>query len=187
MFYPVIDHSQLTTENVGVGMYPSLMGPFSCPAPVLLIGSSLGRSSSLSNSVSFHTTHMEYPWIIPLSSTSSVSFETDVPFLATMVAYQANLDHVVEPSTSSSQMEEEDPYVFPAWEVESSHSECCLDDVFSSYEVILKAMSGIEQPWEELHHRSYFLPKLDHLECDDFREILNKKIGSPMVPLSSPS
>ena len=47
-------------------------------------------------------------------------------------------------------------------------------------------MSRIEQPWEELHHRSYFLPKLDRLECDDFREIISKKIGSPMVPLSSP-
>ena len=47
-------------------------------------------------------------------------------------------------------------------------------------------MSGVEPPWEELHHRSYFLPELDHLECEDFREILNERIGSPMVPLSSP-
>ena len=47
-------------------------------------------------------------------------------------------------------------------------------------------MSGIEQPWKELHHRLYFLPKFDRLESDDFREILSEKIGSPMVPLSSP-
>ena len=38
-------------------------------------------------------------------------------------------------------------------------------------------MSGVEQPWEELHHRSYFLPKLDRMECDEFREILSKNIG----------
>ena len=31
-----------------------------------------------------------------------------------------------------------------------------------------------------------FLAKLDRMECDDFREILSKNIGSPMVPLSSP-
>ena len=37
----IIDHSQLATENVGVGMYPSLMGTFSCPMPVLMIGSCL--------------------------------------------------------------------------------------------------------------------------------------------------
>ena len=48
-------------------------------------------------------------------------------------------------------------------------------------------MYGIEKPWEELHHISYFLSKHDHLECEDFREILSKKIGSPVVLLSSPS
>ena len=46
-------------------------------------------------------------------------------------------------------------------------------------------MSGVEPPWEELHHRSYFLPELDHLECEDFREVLSERFGSPMVPLSS--
>ena len=70
---------------------------------------------------------------------------------------------------------------------QSPHSHDCLDDVFPSDEAILEVMSGVEQPWEELHHRSYFLPKLDRMECGDFREILSDKIGSPMVPLISPS
>ena len=47
-------------------------------------------------------------------------------------------------------------------------------------------MSGVEPPWEELHHRSYFLPTLDRLEHEDYSEILSKKVGSPMVPLRSP-
>ena len=47
-------------------------------------------------------------------------------------------------------------------------------------------MSRVEPPWEELHHRSYFLPELDCLEQEDFREVLSERIGSPMVPLSSP-
>ena len=64
--------------------------------------------------------------------------------------------------------------------------ECFLDDVFPSDEAIIEAMSTIEQPWGEMHHRSYFLHKLDHLECDDFRRILRKKVGSPVVPLSFP-
>ena len=45
-------------------------------------------------------------------------------------------------------MEKEDPYVLPTWAVESYHSHDYLDDVFSSDEAILEAMSGIEQPWE---------------------------------------
>ena len=129
---------------------------------------------------------MEDPWIIPSPSTLSTHVETNVSLPATLVVYQVNLDHVVEPSPSSSWMQEEDPYVLLAWVVESSHSHDCLDDVFPSDESILETMSGIEQPWEELHHRSYFLPNIDHLECDDFREILSEKIGSLMVPLSSP-
>ena len=83
-------------------------------------------------------------------------------------------------------MEEEDPYVLPAWVVDSSHLHDFFDDVFPSDEAILEAMSGVEQPWEELHHRSYFIPKIDCMECDEFREILSEKIGSPVVPLSSP-
>ena len=67
--------------------------------------------------------------------------------------YQDNIDHVVEPSSSSSWMEEEDPYVLPAWKLESSHSQDFLDFFFLSNEAILKAMSGIEQPWGEFHHR----------------------------------
>ena len=47
-------------------------------------------------------------------------------------------------------------------------------------------MPGVEPPSEELHHRSYFLPELDRLEHEEFREILSERIGSPMVPLSSP-
>ena len=74
-----------------MGMYPSLMGTFSCPTPILMIGSSFGGASSSLNSVSFHTTHMEDPWILPSPSTSSVPTETDVPFPAMMVAYQVNI------------------------------------------------------------------------------------------------
>ena len=47
-------------------------------------------------------------------------------------------------------------------------------------------MSRVEQPWEEFHHRSYFLPELNRMEHEEYREILSKNIGSPMVPLSSP-
>ena len=113
----IINHSQPTTRSVGVGMYPSLMGMFSFSALVLMIGSSSGGASPSLRSMSFRTTHMEDPWILPSLSPSNGPVETDVPFPTTMIAYQANLDYVAEPSPSSSQMEEEDPYVLPAWAV----------------------------------------------------------------------
>ena len=102
---PIIDHSQLETKNVGASMYPSLMGTFSFPAPILIFGSSLGRASTLLNSVSIRTFDMEDPWILPSPSTlsdNSVPSKMDMSLPTTVVVYQENLDHVVEPSTSSS-------------------------------------------------------------------------------------
>ena len=112
---PIVEHSQPATRSVGVGMYPSLMGIFSCPAPILMIGSSSGEASTSMRSVSFRTSHMEYPWILPTSSTPSEPIVTDVPLPATMIAYQANLKCVAEPSPSSSRTGEEDPYVLLEW------------------------------------------------------------------------
>ena len=82
-----------------------------------MIGSSVGRDLTSLNSISFLTSHMEDPWILPSPSTSSdnsIPVEIDVMFPATLVAYQDNLDNGVEPSPSSLWMEEEDPYVFLA-------------------------------------------------------------------------
>ena len=129
-------------------MYPSIMESFSCPAPILMIGcSSSGASSSL-RLVPFRTTHMEDPWILPTPSPSSKPIETDMPLPAAMIAYQANLECVAEPSPSSSRMEEEDPYVLPPWAVESSHAHDCLYSVFPSNEAIIEAMSRVKPPWE---------------------------------------
>ena len=76
--------------------------------------------------------------------------------------------------------------MLPTWAVESSHTHDFLDDVFPLDEAIIEAMSRVEPPWEELHHRSYFLPELNRMESAYFREILSENIGTPMVPLSSP-
>ena len=63
---------------------------------------------------------MEDPRILPSPSSSVGPIETNVLFPATMIAYQANIDCVAKPSPSSSRIEEEDPYVLPAWAVDSS-------------------------------------------------------------------
>ena len=131
---------------MGVGMYPSLMRSFMCPTPILLIGSIFGGDSSSLRSVSFRTSHMEDPWILPTPSTSCEPIGTDVPLPTTMIEYQANLECVVEPSPSSSRIDEENPYVLLAWAVQSSHTHDCLDSVFPSDEAIIEAMSGVEPP-----------------------------------------
>ena len=84
---PIVKHSQPATGSLGVGMYPSLMGSFSCPALILMIGSCSDEASTYTTSVSFHTTHMEDPWILPTPSTSSEPVEISVPFPTAMIAY----------------------------------------------------------------------------------------------------
>ena len=93
------------------------MGIFSCPTPILMIGSSFDEALTSMRSVSFRTSHMEDPWVLPALSTSSEPIVTDMPFPAAMIAYQANLESAVGPSPSSLRTEEEDPYVLPAWAV----------------------------------------------------------------------
>ena len=84
---PIVENSQPATGSVGVGMYPSLMGSFSCDAPILMIGFRTSEASTSMRSVSFRTIHMEHPWILPTPSTPSEPIVTDVPFPATMIAY----------------------------------------------------------------------------------------------------
>ena len=57
----IVEHSHLATGSVGVSMYPSLMGRFSCPAPVLMIGSSSSEASTSVRLVSFRMSHMKDP------------------------------------------------------------------------------------------------------------------------------
>ena len=97
-----------------MGMYPSLMGTFSCPAPILMVGSSFDGDSSSLNSVSFCTTHMEYPWILPSPSPSNGPVEMDVLFPTAMITYRVNIECVGEPSPSSSRIVEEDQYLLLA-------------------------------------------------------------------------
>ena len=44
-------------------------------------------------------------------------------------------------------------------------------------------MNGPKRTWEDLHHHSYFLPKLQRIESDEFRSTLSENVGCPMVPL----
>jgi hypothetical protein len=38
----------------------------------------------------------------------------------------------------------------------------------ASEEAIIEAMNGFDKPWDDMHHRSYFLPELERIEQDKF-------------------
>ena len=106
-------------------MYQSLMGTFNISALVLMIGSILGTESSSLSSIAFRIFHSEDPRTFPSPSTSDEDprpTKMDMSLSTVAISYKPNRGLVVDPSPSSSQTEEEDPFSLPAWAVVSSHS-----------------------------------------------------------------
>ena len=146
---PVIDNSQLENVNVGVGMYLSLMGTFNIFTPILTIHYIIGSESSSSISIPFCVFQLEDPWTFPSLSTSDEDprpTKMDMSLSTVAISYKPNRGLVVDPSPSSSSMEEEGPYARSSWVVASSHSHDFFDETFSSNESILKAMNGLDGP-----------------------------------------
>jgi hypothetical protein len=81
-----------------------------------------------------------------------------MPLSTTNIAYQDVLDSTVDPDLVTSPTDEEDPITRPVWATSLSYSHDLLDENFPSDEAMIKAMSGSEKPWDDMHHRSYFLP-----------------------------
>ena len=71
----------------------------------------------------------------------------------------------------------------PAWEEKYLHYIDCLDMVLPSDEAIMEAMSGRDKICEDLHHRSYFLPKLSIIENQEFHVRLSEDVDIPINPL----
>jgi hypothetical protein len=46
-------------------------------------------------------------------------------------------------------------------------------------------MNGPDRPWDDIHHRSYFLPELVRIEQDDFSSTLSEMVNHVVVPLDT--
>ena len=58
-----------------------------------------------------------------------------------------------------------------------------LDSVLPFEEAILEVMMGIDRPWEDLHHRSYFLPPLQEVESR-FSKLFTSDVCTVSNPLA---
>jgi hypothetical protein len=158
---PVINSSQPTTENIGVIMYSSLMGTFDFMAPVHHIYAMSNRYASSERFVPFRTSYFNDPWTLPSSTMfceGQSHTEMGMPPLATKIAYQAILDSSTDPDPVTLHMDEEDLVLEPVWVTSSSCSHDYLDESLPSDEAIIEAMNGSDRPWDDMNHRSYFLP-----------------------------
>jgi hypothetical protein len=52
-------------------------------------------------------------------------------------------------------------------------------------EVIIEAMIGADRPWDDLHHRSYFIPELRRIEVGEFMLTMTGDRYCPINPLAT--
>jgi hypothetical protein len=159
---PIIDNPQLGVVNVGFGLCPSLMGTFDYPPPhgdIKFISNH--HKVEIFQVSSFCMTYFEDPWILP--SPLATMDETghpcmSMPLSSTEVAY-----YLVQQASSNpdpTRAQELDPLLEPIWAQGSLANIDSLELVLPSDEAIIEAMTSLDKPWEDLHHRSHFLPEL---------------------------
>jgi hypothetical protein len=167
---PMIDNPQAGVVNVGVGLCPSLMGTFDYPPPhgdVKFI--STHHKAEIFHVASFRTTYFEHLWILPFPS--ATMDETghsgmSMPLSAAEVAY--SLVHQASATPDPTPAQDLGPLPEPIWAQGSLATIDSLDLVLPSDEVVIEAMTSPDKPWEDLHHRSYFLPELHRIEVGEF-------------------
>ena len=81
-----------------------------------------------------------------------------MPFFTIEVAY--SIVQQASPDPDPTPTQELDPLLEPIWAQGSLATIDSLDLVLPSDKAVIEAMTSLDKPWEDLHHRSYFLPEL---------------------------
>jgi hypothetical protein len=158
----MIDNPQPGVVNVGVGLCPSLMGTFDYPPPhgdIKFISNH--HKVEIFQVPSFCMTYFEDPWILP--SPSAMMDETrhpsmSMPLSIAEVAY--SLVQQASTNTDLTPTQELDPLLQPIWAHGSLTNVDSLDLVLPSDESLIEVMTSLNKHWEDIHHKSYFLPEL---------------------------
>jgi hypothetical protein len=184
---PMIDNPQPDIVNVGVGLCSPLMGTFDYLPPqgdVKFISDH--HKVEIFQVSSFRMNYFNDPWIIPSPSTmmeGTGHHGMSMPLSAAKATYslvqQASAD--TDPITA----QELDPIPEPIWAQGSLTDTDSLDLVFPSDEAIIEAMTSPDKPWDDLHHRSYFLPELSRIEAGEFTLTMTGDRSCPINPLAT--
>jgi hypothetical protein len=159
---PMIDNPQPGVVNIGVGLCPSFMGTFDCPPShddIKFISNH--HKVEIFQVSSFRMTYFEDPWILPSPSTTmdeTGHSSMSMPLSTIEVVYSLVQQASSNPDPTPTQ--ELDPLLEPIWVQGSLANIDSLELVLPFDEAVIEAMTSPDKPWEDLHHRSYFLPEL---------------------------
>jgi hypothetical protein len=187
---PMIDNPQPDIVNVGVGLCPPLMGTFDYPPPsddVKFISVVPDQpKAEIFQVSSFRMTYFNDLWTLPSPSAmmeGTGHHGMSMPLSMTEVAYSIVQQASADPDLTPAQ--ELDPVLEPIWAQGSPTTTDSLDLVFPSDEVIIEALTGPDKPWDDLHHRSYFLPELGRIEAGEFVLTMTGDRSCPINPLAT--
>jgi hypothetical protein len=181
---PMIDNPQPGFVNVGVGLCPSLMGTFDYPPPnddVKFISNH--HKVEIFQVSSFCMTYFEDPWILP--SPSATMDETGHSDMSMPLSVADSLVQQASSNPDPTPTKELDPLLEPIWAQVSLTTIDSLDLVLPSDEAVIEAMTSPSKPWEDLHHRSYFLPELNRIEAGEFTITMTRDQPCPINLLAT--
>jgi hypothetical protein len=81
--------------------------------------------------------------------------------------------------------QELDPTLEPIWAQGSLTDTDSLDLVLPYDEAVIKAMTSPDKPWDDLHHRSYFLPELSRIKVREFTLTMTGDRSCHINPLAT--
>jgi hypothetical protein len=184
---PMIDNPQPGVVNVGVGLCPSLMGTFDYLPPQ-------GDAKFISDHhkveifhvSSFRMTYFTDLWILP--SPSAMMEGTghpgmSMPLSTTEVEYSLVQQASSNPDPTPAQ--EFDPLLEPIWAQGSLANTDSLELVLPFDEAVIEAMTSLDKPWDDIHHRSYFLPELSIIKVGEFTLTMTRDRSCPINPLAT--
>jgi hypothetical protein len=105
-----------------------------------------------------------------------------MPLSAVEVAYSLVQQASANPDPTPAQ--EFDPLIEPIWAQGSLTNTNSLDLVLPSDEAVIEAITSPEKPWDDLHHRSYFLLELSRIEAREFTLTMTGDGTCSIYPLS---
>jgi hypothetical protein len=183
----MIDNPQPGIVNIGVGLCPPLMDTFNYPPPqgdVKFISDH--HKVEIFQVSSFRMTYFNDPWILPSPSATMEGTRhhgMSMPLSITEAAY--SLVQQSSADTDPTFAQELDLILEIILAQGSLIDTNSLDLVFPSEEAIIEAMTSPDKPWDDIHHRSYFLPDLNRIEAREFTLTMTGDRSCPINPLDT--
>lgn len=141
---PMIDNSTKESSNIGVSLYPALMGTLNLTLQKVCIIFCVKNESS-GVEIPFKTSYLFIPWNLPNPDDEKLT-DMAKPLSAAEVTYKAIQEITTKTGSQTFEPKESDHYSMLIWAIGLSIESNPLDSTLPSDKVIMEAMNFMEKP-----------------------------------------